>query len=179
MNKLLKRLSTCEPLFVGISLSFCIKEIINGDKKLSDIIGIISNTKFTDSDQFIELCKTYGKTYWKEDPQLGFAIAHYLRESEAIFQPRAEDDDDMWSHQLNPEEGGYWFQINPSASQYSVSHNKSRLGDPPVLEELINGDKVDAIRELRKQTGLDLMHCKKAVEAMLEYRERLPLGDES
>lgn len=178
MNQLLKRLATKHPLFIGVSLSFCIKEMINGDKRLSDVMGIISNTKFTDDEQFIKLCTGYGKTYWKEDPQLGFAIAHYLRGADAIFQPRAEDDE-KWCHDLKPEDGSYWFQINPSAPEYSVSYNKSRLGDPPVLEELINGGKVDAIRELKKATGLDLMHCKRAVEAMLEYRKALPLGGES
>lgn len=176
MNKLLKRLATKQPLFIGVSLSFCIKEIINGDKKLSDVMGIISNTKFTD-DMFDELCESYGRSYWKEDPQLGFALAQYLKAIDAIFQPRMEDD--KWCHDLKPEDGSYWFQINPSASEYCVGYNKYRLGDPPVLEELINGGKVDAIREMKKATGLDLMHCKRAVEAMLEYRKALPSGGES
>ena len=177
MNQLLKRIATKQPLFIGVSLSFCIKEIINGDKKLSDVMGIISNTKFTD-DMFDVLCESHGRTYWKEDPQLGSALAQYLKTIGAIFQPRVEDED-KWCHGLKPEDGSDWFQINPSAPEYSVGYNKSRLGDPPVLEELINGGKVDAIREMKKATGLDLMHCKIAVEAMLEYRKALPLGGES
>ena len=175
MNKLLKLLSTCEPLFVGVSLSLCIQQIIEGKRKLTDILGIISNTQFADDDEFVKICKGYGESYWAKDPQLAYAVAHFLRDSDCIFQPRLEEGaEDMWSHDLHPDDGGYWLQINPSCKRWDAEEN-----DNPILDELINGDKIDAIREMKKATGLDLMHCKKAVEAMLAYRELLPSGDES
>ena len=64
-------------------------------------------------------------------------------------------------------------QLKRSKKGYSLVN----FGIEPIPPQTIvdgtimnQGAVVDAIRELKKATGLDLMHCKIAVEAMLEYQ---------
>jgi hypothetical protein len=175
MNKLLKLLANKRPAYVGISLSFCVKDLMMQKLKLSEVIGIIANTKaHWGSNDWSKLMDHYGETYWRDDPELGIMYAERLMEEHSIHQPRINNGE-TWSHDnLGKPLEGYWVQINPNYERCDEEEN-----DNPILDELINGGKIDAIREMKKATGLDLMHCKRAVEAMLEYRKALPSGGES
>ena len=75
-------------MLYGLSLSFCIKDIMDGAIDEDDVECIISGTAFTDSLDMIRLIHCYSKSYWKSDPCKAMNILYRLMEDDLILQPR-------------------------------------------------------------------------------------------
>ena len=75
---------------IGLSLSFCVKDIIEGRVPLESVEKIISGTFFTDRDMFHTGMKHgYCRTYWRHDPERAHRIAMDLWDAGKIDQPRS------------------------------------------------------------------------------------------
>ena len=90
---------------IGLSLSFCVKDIIEGRVDLTKVEKIITGTWFTDRDMFHTGMKhTYCHTYWRKDPVTALNIAMHLWDLGKIDQPRARGEtppnisDGHWRH---------------------------------------------------------------------------------
>ncbi len=72
---------------IGLSLSFCIKDIIEGRVPLSDVLRIEAGTCAT-PERWPELMDEYAKVYWTKDPERAKRIATNLYRYGMIDQPR-------------------------------------------------------------------------------------------
>jgi hypothetical protein len=77
--------------YIGLSLSFCVKDIAAGVIPIEEVIGIRSATAVTSTAGWDRLIAEYRQTYWAFDPEACEAIARRLIASEGIIQPRLED----------------------------------------------------------------------------------------
>jgi len=75
---------------IGLSLSYCVRDIINGEVKLEDVEKIIAGTYIDSPDALEEVLEKYSQTYWKADPLKGRAISLQLFKSGKVEQPRLE-----------------------------------------------------------------------------------------
>ena len=79
---------------IGLSLSFCIKDIIEGRVELEKVEKIITGTFFTDRDMFHTGMKhSYCPTYWRKDPERALQIAMDLWDAGKLDQPRRRGED--------------------------------------------------------------------------------------
>ncbi len=74
---------------VGLSLSFCVGDILRGKIKEEEVKEIITGTNAS-PEQWDELMKNYKESYWRENPEEGEAIARRLLDAGKIRQPRQE-----------------------------------------------------------------------------------------
>ena len=98
---------------VGLSLSFCVKEIMQGKVELASVDCIISGTAIRTEEQFQKACNTYCETYWSKNPEQGKFIAKYLWDTKRIHQPRLDSDQDRlpsWHNNLM-NQGVHWLQV--------------------------------------------------------------------
>lgn len=73
---------------VGLSLSLCIKDCIEGRINPDDIQLIIAGTKCEKEADWHKVINSYGVTYWLANPHLGKGIAWQLVFAGKIIQPR-------------------------------------------------------------------------------------------
>ena len=92
---------------IGLSLSFCVKDIALGFVKEEEVERIVAGTHYQNDREFEELLVQYAKGYWNRDncnPETAIAIARRLKAADKIFQPR-----EIYS--LPPTLwGGYWCE---------------------------------------------------------------------
>ena len=91
--------------FIGLSLSFCVKDILDGKKKLDDVLCIVSNTAFDPARETEKLLDVYCRTYWKEKRTEAREILSHLLVSRRLIQPRLIDPD--YSHRPDP----IWIEV--------------------------------------------------------------------
>ena len=89
---------------IGLSLSFCVKDILAGAVAIDDVAMIVTNTAAETDDDWRALLEHYGARYWRADPARGQAIAEALRASGRVEQPRLTDPD--YQHSTA---GGHWL----------------------------------------------------------------------
>ena len=89
--------------YIGLSMSFCIRDILDGKVKIEDVVCIVANTAFSSIELLIE---NYSVDYWhayaKDDIQ---ALLEKLWPT--IYQPRMVYPDSMFSIAH-----GYWFDAS-------------------------------------------------------------------
>jgi hypothetical protein len=78
-------------MLIGTSLSFCVKDIMEGRVKLDNVILIITGTNSKGKDSWEQILNTYSETYWRSNPEKGIEIANQLLFTGRIFQPRASN----------------------------------------------------------------------------------------
>lgn len=72
----------------GLSLSFCVKDIINGNVNVDDVEKIICGTKAETPKDWESVMRSYQGTYWKENPEAAVGVVIHLMELGKIIQPR-------------------------------------------------------------------------------------------
>lgn len=75
---------------IGLSLSFCVRDIAEGKIPLSDVEKIISSTKAENERDWAEVAKRYLQVYWRDNPQECHKIFKTLLQEGKIVQPRLE-----------------------------------------------------------------------------------------
>ena len=75
---------------VGLSLSFCVSDIMRGNVQEEEVKQVIAATQAETPQEWSKLIQGYKKTYWSEDPDKGAEIANRLFQSGKIKQPRTE-----------------------------------------------------------------------------------------
>lgn len=87
----------------GLSLSLCVKDIIEGKVDLDRVTMISTGTLFTAREQFRTTAQqNYCRTYWKKDPKRALEIALHLWDQGLLDQPRCRGKDP------EPIHDGHW-----------------------------------------------------------------------
>ena len=79
------------PNLVGLSLSLCIKDVIQGKVSVEQIDSIIANTKCETEAHWNEVFEIYCRLYWEADPERAVRIVRTLVKLGKIEQPRIKD----------------------------------------------------------------------------------------
>jgi hypothetical protein len=90
---------------IGLSLSFCIRDIIEGRVNEEDVICIISNTKITNMDEFDSCCDMYCKVYWLSNQRRALYLAMKYWQQGRIIQPRT------FSNNIHYVSDGHWIDL--------------------------------------------------------------------
>ena len=96
---------------VGLSLSLCIKNILEGKVKEEEVKEIIAGTSFA-PEKFDELIDLYKKSYWYDNPEEGEAIARRLFAAGKIKQPIME------GGKIHSIAEGHWFDAEYAEKEY-------------------------------------------------------------
>jgi|HubBroStandDraft_5_1064220.scaffolds.fasta_scaffold259211_3 hypothetical protein len=75
---------------VGLSLSFCVRDIIEGKVSLDDVAFIYSGTKAETAEHWDGLIYMYSLNYWSTNPSEGERLARHFIDNGLIIQPRLE-----------------------------------------------------------------------------------------
>ena len=75
-------------MLIGLSLSFCVTDIINGLVDRNNVIYIISGTRIRNGNEFSRLLDNYSQFYWQDNPELGREIATDFYNQGMLLQPR-------------------------------------------------------------------------------------------
>lgn len=73
---------------IGLSVSFCIADILAGTIKEENVEKIMGGTCITDDAEWEELISRYKERYWHENPEEGEAIFRRFLKAGKIEQPR-------------------------------------------------------------------------------------------
>lgn len=95
--------------YVGLSLSGCISDLINGKKYLSDVAFIIAGTCAETDGRFCYLIQErYANLYdWKYEPLMVMRLAFKLWSARNIYEPRV-----TYDNPPNPG-AGVWLEYYP------------------------------------------------------------------
>lgn len=75
---------------VGLSLSFCVRDIIEKRVALDEIKFISAGTKAPTPEDWQEVLETYKRIYWHKDPEEAETYFWRLLNTGRIIQPRLE-----------------------------------------------------------------------------------------
>lgn len=89
---------------IGLSLSFCVKDIIEGRVELEQVEKISTGTAFRTRALFhMGMMLDYCRIYWRHDPERAHQIAMDLWDAGKIDQPRCRGEDPLPIHD------GHWL----------------------------------------------------------------------
>lgn len=87
---------------IGLSLSFCVSDILEGKIEEGKVSRIIAATAARNEADWQEVFAYYRKTYWRVDPKLGESIARRLIKAGKVEQPR------LWGKGYPDINNGHW-----------------------------------------------------------------------
>lgn len=73
---------------VGLSLSLCISDIIEGRVKEEDVSCIITGTRARTLEDWASIARSYNWIYWRNSPDQATAIMYRLISIGKVWQPR-------------------------------------------------------------------------------------------
>lgn len=76
---------------IGLSLSFCVRDIASGKISEEEVEVIITGTCARYENEWYDLIERYCASYWKEFPEEARGIAVRLMREGKIHQPRVEN----------------------------------------------------------------------------------------
>jgi hypothetical protein len=74
---------------IGLSVSYCIRDIVEGKVKLEEVEKIVAGTCAITKEQVENVVKTYRLRHWHKNPDEGEKIYRQLLAEGKIIQPRA------------------------------------------------------------------------------------------
>jgi hypothetical protein len=83
---------------IGLSMSFCVRDIIKGKVKIENVVFISAATKARTEADWESVFAAYKQWYWKENPEEGERIARQLISDGLIIQPRLENNNPVRYH---------------------------------------------------------------------------------
>jgi hypothetical protein len=76
---------------IGLSLSLCVLDVIEGKVDPNSIEKIVTGTAYPSRDEFIRgINDTYCRTYWRHNPSRAFCLALDLWDQGKLDQPRLD-----------------------------------------------------------------------------------------
>lgn len=80
-----------EPVLIGLSVSFCIRDIAWGKVELGDVRCIMAGTCARSMQDWQFVADEYCRVYWKDCAEDACMILNHLLHENLIVQPRLED----------------------------------------------------------------------------------------
>ena len=78
---------------IGLSLSWCVKDIIEGKVELDEVEKIICGTRIENPQHFEQVCEHYCAYYWEHNRGRAVLIASKLFNSGKLDQPRVRGEE--------------------------------------------------------------------------------------
>lgn len=75
---------------IGLSLSFCIRDVVEGKVNIEQVEKIYSSTRAETDERLTELMRLYKEVYWRKDPERGERIARAMFAQGLIIQNRLQ-----------------------------------------------------------------------------------------
>jgi hypothetical protein len=91
--------------YVGLSLSFCVRDIVLGYVPLNAVEKVIAGTAAENESGWQHVLAVYSETYWSQYSEQAREVARNLINSQRIEQPRLTDP--MWEQKLHR---GHWVK---------------------------------------------------------------------
>lgn len=121
---------------IGLSLSFCVKDILQGKVDLKDVTKIYTSTHVTTPEDWKRLEELYCDVYWRANPTAALWILGYLRATGRIVQPKMEG---RQAALYGPhEEGFHWWTSSEDAITWLDERTGKRLSGPNPGAEVLN-----------------------------------------
>jgi hypothetical protein len=73
---------------IGLSLSFCIKDILLGRVALEEVDRLITGTCAVTDEDWEEVLESYCEVYWRDFPEQAKELANKVRSEGRISQPK-------------------------------------------------------------------------------------------
>ena len=103
---------------IGTSVSFCIRDIVNGKVNAADVGTIVGSTRCQSNEDWAELIDAYCLTYWKGIERKAIALLWALIIQRRIIQPR------LWDMTGDPDHSEYHWEDKTDYKR----HFMARLG---------------------------------------------------
>lgn len=81
-------------MLIGLSLSYCVADIVNGLVDRNDVAYIIAGTRIRSKADLDGALAVYSFFYWDKNPELGKVIALDFYHRGLLLQPRLLDNGD-------------------------------------------------------------------------------------
>jgi hypothetical protein len=75
---------------IGLSLSMCVHDVINGQVGEDEIHAIVAGTAVETPEDMDELVESYRDTCWRDNPDMCEELARRLFDNGRVYQPRLE-----------------------------------------------------------------------------------------
>ena len=110
---------------VGLSLSFCVQDIVLGKMDIDNVHFISTGTCFRDNDDWLWIMDDYSHAYWTMNPSLAVKIATQLRDAGKLIQPRLEG----LRLPVIERRREHWVDIDQYNKLMEAANSPSRLGN--------------------------------------------------
>jgi len=80
------------PKVIGLSLSFCVLDIVAGKPTLDEVEKIIAGTKCLNDETWNKLIEDYRCSHWAENPDECEKVCRQLLAEGKVFQPHLRND---------------------------------------------------------------------------------------
>ena len=106
---------------IGLSLSFCVKDILQGKVSLDEVEFLVVGTCIEDNEEWEMAKEKYANAYWYDNKEEGKRIAQFLWENDKIHQPKlTAPKEEFYSHPQMPSwhkalrsQSALWLTIDP------------------------------------------------------------------
>ncbi|MEI7669990.1 MAG: hypothetical protein WCJ33_07900 [Pseudomonadota bacterium] len=95
-------MATGNSRYIGLSLSFCVSDVLEGKISFDQIVRIVASTSCATTEEWDSAIAHYCKYYWSENPQEAKRIVYQLLSENKIEQPRLQN------LPYNNLDGGHW-----------------------------------------------------------------------
>ena len=93
---------------IGFSLSYCVKDIIDGKVREDEVLLLIAGTLTPTEEDWQHVMELYSESYWDGHGAEGMAIANRLRSKMIEFRKYPHD------HIWFPLHTGWWADVDPN-----------------------------------------------------------------
>ena len=94
-------------MWIGLSLSLCVADIINDRMRVEDVVMIRANAMARSEADWNNVIESYSRHYWRQDPFRAQRVVRLLRDCNRIHQHRLEGDP-LHQHSIS---GGIWEAV--------------------------------------------------------------------
>ena len=83
---------------IGLSVSFCVRDIVVGKMALDQVEKIVAGTKLPDVEAWERCIKMYRESYWRENPDQCEQTLRQLLAEGKIYQPALDPENGRRPH---------------------------------------------------------------------------------
>ena len=80
---------------IGLSVSLCITDIINGHVNVDDVVKIIGSTRARNDDEWNAIIEIYKENYWRDKPAESEQLIRTFIAEKRVEQPRLQHNGHM------------------------------------------------------------------------------------
>ena len=95
-----------DKMHIGLSLTYCIRDIIEDKITVDQVVCIITGTKLHSDEEWDRVLRGSAEAHWKKNPVAGMMIARYFKDKDLLIQPRL-----LGEHRYICADEGHWLVL--------------------------------------------------------------------